>query len=495
MRRLGIVAVGLALVVGLLATVVHSVMPGGRPARPAFPVGNVRRFFFLALLVFVTILRPPGGLPAAGAGTLVVWNGTLFDGTGSDPVANGAVVIDNGIVVDVGPFEAVSVPAGAVWVNADGGTILPGVIDAHVHTIAELQYGIDVLSPWLESGVTTLQDLGTVKDGIQLTRDAIESIAARPPRIQLAGPIITAVGGYPIPTTYSAIAWEVATPEEARLAVADLIDNQGADLIKIAIEAGFHTDYDEPGWPVLTPDQVAAITEEAHKRGILVAAHVTGPGELAVAISGGVDVAAHTPTTPVPDPVLLDAIAHGIILVSTTYAWGGGGTDSLEAAANAARYWELGGMVALGTDYPYAPPSMPLVEFDLLSQAGIPARDLIVAATKNSAAAIGRESDLGTLEVGKVGDVIVVGGNPLADLRAMGAVNVVILAGQVVKGTPVGPPVGPPVGGFAELPALAGPPGGSGVSGTTYAVLAGAAAGVLAFAVLATLSVKRRGVK
>jgi imidazolonepropionase-like amidohydrolase len=228
-----------------------------------------------------------------------------------------------------------------------------------------------------------------------------------------------------------------------------LIEKENLSLIKIAVERGFD-DSTNPAWPILSPDEIRAITAEAHGKGRLVAAHVTGASEMREALEAGVDIAAHAPVTPPPDSILREAADRGMIMISTVQCWMAEKQQYAEtAAANAVRFHQLGGRLAIGTDYPFVPNSMPLVEFDWLSKAGMSSRDLIYAATHESAAAIGRSADLGTLEPGKIADLIVVQGDPLADWHAMANVTLVMLDGRVVKdvGASVGAVAGVGVGG------------------------------------------------
>lgn len=376
------------------------------------PVGRALLTLLAVIAAFVVVTLPTGHEAAkAGSGKIVVWNGTLIDGTGSAPVADGAVVVEDGVITAVGQADQLSLPSDAAWIDAGGGTILPGVIDAHTHITVDLDSNVDNLSAWLQSGVTTMQDLGTGKGLVQHYRDLIGTIVAHPPRVQFAGPVITAPGGYPF-NLFPSIGYAVTTAAEARATVDDLIDNEHVEIIKIAVETGFGTDYYDAGLPVLTPELIAAITQEAHGKGRMVVAHVTGPDELQVAVDNGVDVAGHAPIMPAPDSALQDAIDHNVIMDTTAGAWSWNPPYSSQAAANAARYLQLGGRIAIGTDYPFQPASMPVQEFALLKNAGISNMDIIVAATKNSAAAIDRGADLGTLEVGKLADIIVVGGDP-----------------------------------------------------------------------------------
>jgi imidazolonepropionase-like amidohydrolase len=382
-------------------------------------------------------------VPAPLPPSVVVWNGTVIDGTGAS-IANGSVVIVDGIITYVGPYSGAPLPPNAQFVDAGGGSILPGVIDAHAHTLGDLVYGLDRLTPWLQTGVTTLQDQGTAKNGALLHRSALGTIPAQPPRVQLAGPIITAPNGYPYDRYHGIIDHEVATVQEARDLVIDLIENQGVDTIKIAVERGFTLDYyDTGGYGVLTPEQIAAITEEAHEprpghpNGVIVGAHVTGPDELKVAYDNGVDVAVHMPLQPLslrPD-VVAEAVAQDMVLVSTAGPW----MNPQSVVANIGTYHAAGGRIALGSDYPFAPNGMPLYEFQAMQVAGLSNPEIVVAATRNAAAAIGRSDDLGTLEVGKIGDVITLAGNPHVSWTAFASVVNVVLAGEIVRqGTPPG---------------------------------------------------------
>lgn len=391
----------------------------------------------LVLLVCVNLVGagPQHSAGAAERSAIVVFNGTLWDGTGSGPIPDAAVVIEDGRIRAAGPRVQIEIPDGAQRVDAAGGTIMPGVIDAHVHVMASLAAGNDVLTPWLLSGVTTIQDAGVAAaGGVEQTRNLLATVPARSPRVQLAGPIITAPDGYPEHRVYATLAREVADAGQARAAVQELTDHEAVDVIKVAIERGFDADYGDAGWPALSEDEVAAIVDEAHARGRPVYAHLTGPEELRVAAEAGVDVDAHAPVTPALDDALLVAVRANMTMITTIGCWMAERDGySQVAAANAARYYQLGGRLAIGTDFPFAPASMPLTEFQYLSDAGVPNQDILLAATRNAAVAIGRSDELGTLEPGKIADLIVVDGDPLADWRAMANVPVVILAGDVVK--------------------------------------------------------------
>ncbi len=400
---------------------------------------------FVVVAVFLTV--PPAGSPAqAQAGPFAITNGRLFDGTGAAVIDDGVVVIEGARIVAAGPAGEVAIPAGAFIMDAGGGLIMPGVIDNHVHITESLITG-DILTPWLRAGVTTLVDTGTVRDGavvdgvlivdgIEVVRAFIVGVTERPPRVLLAGPLLTAPGGYPATRRepgYEVGAQPVTGPEDGRRLVESLAGR--ADIIKVAIETGFESDYDDVGWPVLDPETLAAIADAAREAGLLSRAHVTQEGELAAALDAGFDVAAHTPIDPLSDEILQRAADAGMIFVSTANIWG---PDRGEAVPeNLRRYLELGGRVAMGTDFPFQfGAQMPVGEMQMLVDGGITPEQVLLAATRDSAAAVGREHDLGTLEPGKLADVIVVDGDPLTNIADMANVSVVLLEGELIVPQP-----------------------------------------------------------
>ena len=373
--------------------------------------------------------------PAVPAQTLAIINGKVFDGTEPAAPVEHVVLVEGDRIVRVAPRDEVDLSVVPTVIDADGGFVMPGVIDAHVHVyFSGLPRGEDILTPWLEAGVTTLVDVGTMRHTVRATRALAEASGEHTPRLFVAGPILTAPGGYPMTRVEHDVdlyGRSVRGVTLAREAVADLIDLQGADLIKIAIEAGFDRDYSDEGWPVLSPEEVRAITGAAHERGRKVYAHVSQPLELRAAVDAGVDVAAHPPISPVPEEILEEAARAGMVFISTANIWTPENTR--EVVANLSAFHRLGGRIALGTDFPYQEGStMPVEEMQLLLDAGLTPAEVLVAATRNGAFAIGKDAELGTLEPGKLADIIIVDGDPLSDLAALHNVRVVIHAGTAV---------------------------------------------------------------
>jgi enamidase len=393
---------------------------------------------------------------------VVIRNGKVIDGVTKQPIEEGIVVIQGEQIVSVGKASDVVVPRNARTIDANGGAIMPGIINSHTH-------GTDdpaIRRTFLIDGVTSVCNVGISLDRVSgFERGSVpEGPAARG---FWAGPIITAPGGYPGPVYGSQYSYEVATPEEARDAVADLL-NRGASMIKIALAPG---DPRDP-WPVLDLEQVRAIVDEAHSRNVPVRAHVFEPYIAEdIVLPAGVDAIEHSPFPILspeqeenvlgsPDPLtqLFDVIApefermldrlvkaHVVMVPTLDQIVGGLYKKSersrveqivLDVHIEAVRrFHALGGVVALGNDYGADADhelGMPLTEMNLLLAAGLSPMEVIQASTRNAALVCGQAGQLGTLEPGKLADVIVVGGDPLSDLQAMETVVAVIKAGEVV---------------------------------------------------------------
>ncbi|MCK5549842.1 MAG: amidohydrolase family protein, partial [Hyphomicrobiaceae bacterium] len=345
--------------------------------------------------------------------------------------------------------------------------ILPGFIDSHVHTTSDPL----LRREFLVGGVTTVCDLGTPLDEID---QFDEEYAGDEPaaRGYTAGTIITAIGGMPGAVLNTNLNYEVGTPEEARAAVVDLHD-RGADMIKVYL----HRESGGTQYPMLDDEMLAAIVEEAHAQGLYVRAHVTYIDLFDMALKAGVDTIEHIPLNSAqpyfetaseaelqrfsdsdqPLQIFFDEIAPeyegqletmaalGITMVPTLDRVYGDlfrlpdptreQSVIMEVILGIVRtYHELGGMVALGTDFNIGvglQAGIPLGEIEMLLAAGLTPMEVIIAGTRNAAAACGQADDLGTLESGMLADVIVVDGNPLEDYEVLANLVVVIKNGEI----------------------------------------------------------------
>jgi imidazolonepropionase-like amidohydrolase len=348
------------------------------------------------------------------------------------------------------------IPSEAEAIDTQGKTVLPGIINAHVHQTAYATYR----QPFLAQGVTAVCDLGSPLEHIPLfEQDQAQSgPAARGFR---AGPIITAPGGYPDALYARSLNYTVTTPDEARAAAVNLLD-RGVDVIKIALEPG---DLQSP-WPMLDLAQVRAVVEQAHGQGTLVRVHIRLE-TLGIALGAGVDVIEHVPIptltqaqvedflkdsapltstlSPEYEDLLARMVDHGTILVPTLDMAGKVLCGPIYASEQhrcddfplrvVRRFHALGGIVALGNDYPgdgSLERGMPMGEIKALLAAGLSPMEVIEAGTRHAAHVCGHGDELGTLEPSKLADVIIVDGNPLTDIEALSRVVMVIKDGKIV---------------------------------------------------------------
>jgi imidazolonepropionase-like amidohydrolase len=356
--------------------------------------------------------------------TLALVNGTLVDGTGAEAVPNASIVIRGDRIVAVGPRASVSIPAGAQVLDVGGGTILPGLINAHVH------YAFDEkrLEAWAQGGVTTVRDEGVISSRPITELLALQDATRKNPkfaRLVSAGYMMT------VPDGYGDLF--VVSTQEARLKVLWQLD-AGVDMIKVSLEDGYAG---TSGLPKLSQEQLKAIIAAAHERGTRVSGHITQARYLSDLVDAGVDDIAHNAYDVIPSDVLQRMVAKGIYLVPTFTVFRNYNAPIQTCVENLRRFVELGGQVALGNDYGGGPGQfelgIPMYEIEMMSQAGMTPMQIIVASTLNAARVSHVENELGTLEPGKIADVLVVKGNPLQDLNALRNVQMVIHSGVIIR--------------------------------------------------------------
>lgn len=358
--------------------------------------------------------------------SLVLVNGMLIDGTGSDPIFDAVVVIEGEHIVAVGTRTQISVPSNVPTIDVQGATMLPGFINAHVHQA----YDRESLETWAQSGVTTVRDLqnnGNPSDLFAFRDEILQD--PRYARLVAAGPMITVPDGYGNRP--------VTSPEHARQTINTLLDD-GADLIKIGIE----DDLQGRRWPMLSVEEIAAIVETAHARNVPVSAHISRNKHLELALETGVDDVAHMVVDELSDDLITRMIEDDVYWEPTLELWQCVRDLhhlkwDIQAIDNLRRFSQAGGKVALGTDYSgYRCDfdlGMPMSEIELMLQADMTPRQIIVAATKNAAHVCNLEEQIGTLEPGKIADILIVKGNPLENIQALTNVQMVVHNGVVIR--------------------------------------------------------------
>jgi imidazolonepropionase-like amidohydrolase len=398
----------------------------------------------------------------------ILWNARLIDGTGAGPLEHAIVRIEAGRISEVGGANGTP-PPGAI--DLGGRTLLPGLIDAHAHVSSDTlrspgfgpppalhgelprprALGYFILAKaaraMLDAGVTTVRDVGSYDDeGIAL-REAVRLGIVEGPRILCCGRIIsaTAPGGAIFKTMYR----EADGPDDMRRAVREQL-RRGADFIKLMATGARSVVAEDPEPAQMTVAECRAIIDEAHRLGVRVAAHAEGLAGTRMAVEEGVDTVEHGLSLH-REPALLQAMAErGIVLVPTLSTFhdladrftGDFAPELVEQAKRqkeeaystlvAAR--DAGVTLAMGHDS--GPPGDNAIELVRMVEGGLTPIEGIVAATRGSATALGRE-DLGTVTVGAVADLLVVDGDPLADIRVLNdpaRVLLVVQQGRIVAG-------------------------------------------------------------
>jgi imidazolonepropionase-like amidohydrolase len=384
---------------------------------------STRKLYLLLLfaLCLTSCASPFGPIPLDA---LVLVNGTLIDGTGSDPIKDAVLIIQDERILAVGSKDEVKLPRGTNVLDLEGATILPGFINAHVH----FAFDEENLKAWAYGGVTTVRDEGITSsktlDNLMKWRDETNQNPAYA-RLISAGYMMSVQGGYGD--------LFVTSPDDARQQVLRELDT-GVDLIKISMEDGYAG---RSGLPKLTDEEIAAIISAAHERGTLVSGHITQAKYLEILVEAGVDDIAHVPYDVVADDVWQKMVAKDIYMTPTFTVYRNYHAPIATCVFNLRSFVQHGGQVALGNDYGGGPSEfelgIPMYEIEQMSEAGMTPMQVIVASTKNAAIVSGIEDQVGTLEPGKIADVLVVAGDPLNDLKNLTNIRMVIHNGALIR--------------------------------------------------------------
>jgi imidazolonepropionase-like amidohydrolase len=414
---------------------------------------------------------------------IAIVGGFLIDGFGGPPVPNAVVLIEDDRIAAVGAMGAVDVPPGASVIDANGLTVMPGLIDTHVHLdilghgdyptwhdMARGDYGaVMALSAaqLLRHGVTTARDAGGEIDASIATKKRIESGEIPGPRLVVSGGWIQNWPDDRARAHHRRFNYNVHTPEEARAATAALID-KGADAIK--------------AYTGLTLEQMRAITGEAHRRGKIVGAHVYTDEEILTAIEGGADFLDHAGSGH-QNPLYAEetlrlmalrqipvgqSISHRVTLYPAHVSWPERVDDpglarelgrfaapiqeslrnfpalsyfgriqlEMRVAPKAApQLHDAGVKIIMGTDSGtpgFFHRDAVWREADALVRlAGMSPNEVILASTKHAAETL--RVDAGVIAPGKLADVILLKGNPLDSVLYLQNVELVIKGGVAQK--------------------------------------------------------------
>lgn len=374
--------------------------------------------------------------------------GVVFDGTGAAP-APADIVVEGARIVEVGPGLD-----GDDGIDLRGRSVLPGLIDAHVHVVAshfDLVRSIDTpfslqfyeaarnLETTLALGITTVRDAGGADLGVKA---AVEKGYVNGPRLQLSLSMLSQTGGHGDDWMVcgARIPWVLVAhpgrpgaivdgPEEMRRRVRELV-MMGADVIKLATSGGVLSPRTDPNLPQFQPDELEVAVREASSAGRFVMAHAMAAAGVKNAVRAGVRSIEHG--TLLDDEAISLMVERGTWLVPTLLApqgvidaAGAGAAipeDMVRKAGEVvhrhresfARAVAAGVKVAMGTDCPVAPHGTNLRELELMVRHGnMSACEALVAATSSAAGLLGIGEDLGTISAGRTADLVIVEGDPL----------------------------------------------------------------------------------
>ncbi len=439
---------------------------------------------FCAWLVLAIFAFTICAIPIWAADNVVVLKAErMFDGKSKTLVQHGVVIIQGDKIVDVG--SNLAIPSGAQVIDLGDATLAPGFMDAHTHLtldysgdynvrrLHELDLNVSEQAikattyarATVEAGFTTVRDLGSRFVGSRefvdvALRNSINKGVIVGPRMLVATKGIGATGGHFDPTSgfrdflfgrepdyTDGIA---NGPEEIREAVRFEVKN-GADVIKAAVSGGVLSLADEVDTPQLTPAEMAALIDESHRLRKKVAVHCHGDQAAREAIEAGVDSIEHgsfmkpetltrmknkgtflTPTLMATEWIMSKLDNYPAALQAKAKAAGAARSDMFRSAV------KMGVKISFGTDAAVFPHGQNAKEFKLMVDLGMTPIDALKSATATDAELLGIAQKVGTLEKGKLADIIAMPGDPTADITATERVSFVMKEGKIIRN---GPPI------------------------------------------------------
>ena len=406
--------------------------------------------------------------------TLYLRAARVLTGVDNGVIHNAAVQVEDGRIVAVGPAAQVSPPADPAIPQVDyaDATLLPGLIDAHVHLTLRrgldtplpavpvtderaLLQGVEAAHGVLRAGITTVRDCAARGHHAQELRDAVKDGIIAGPRILASGPPITTTAGH-----IWRLGYEADSVTEVRRAVRRLV-KEGVDFIKVCATGGRGTPGSVIGRAQYSTAELRAVVEDAHRLGRHVATHALGTEGIRRAVEAGIDTIEHCAWLDLDgealafdEAVVESMAAQGLVAsIAAGPPWEvfhqdkelAGSSRPLTVARLETmkerwplvhRMRELGVQVCFATDSVYGMfedfHDLSYLAQALVEYGDFPPLDVIEMLTAVPAQAIGWGDRIGTIEPGKLADLLVVKGNPIEDIQALHAITAVYQAGALV---------------------------------------------------------------
>jgi len=381
-------------------------------------------------------------------------------------------VDDNGRIASIADARTVKWGADVTHIDLGDKTLLPGLIDMHVHLDGPADIGgyrgleftdsfwgmtaVGAAKSMLDAGFTTVRNVGAGNRNDIGLKQAIENGYAVGPRIVPAGYALGATGGH-CDSTFLPPSLEKPEKEEGIGDSPDELRYQvrrqrkyGAEVIKVCATGGVFSRNTEPGQQQLSEDHLRVIAEEAHQWGVRVAAHAHGADGIKAAIKAGIDTIEHASLVDDEGIKLAAARARPVWfsmdIYNTEYTQAEGAKNGVlednlrkdrEVAQiqrdNFRKAHKAGVKMVFGSDAGVMPHGEIGKQFRVMVEYGMSPLEAIQAATRNAGQALGREKDVGAIEVGRFADIIAVDGDPLANVRELESVDAVVKGGKRIR--------------------------------------------------------------
>ena len=399
--------------------------------------------------------------------SVAIHAGRVLDVKTGKLLSDQTIIIEDGKIASIEASAGMKIPAGATVIDLPNATVLPGLIDAHVHLTMDPKFGYEELGVsvpretltgaknarvTLQAGFTTVRNVAADGYSDVALRDAINAGDVPGPRMLVSGPPLGITGGHAdnnlLPFAFHAKGESICdSPWACRAQVRENI-KYGVDLIKIMASGGVLSKGDDPQASQFTLEEMKAIVDESHRLGRRVAAHAHGAQAILWASEAGVDSIEHG--SYIDDAGIAEMKKNGTYLVPTLYL-GDWFLENSErnhvpdfllvkakavipaARKNIAHAFASGVKVAFGTDAAVYPHGMNAHEFAVMVKLGLTPLQAIQAATINAADLLGWSGKVGTLEPGAWADIVAVDGDPVKDVTTLEHVRFVMKGGEVVK--------------------------------------------------------------